>query len=113
MGRAPADHPWSQGLSQVPFIKRQTPRHHPTNPRRFQTHLKQIPSDNQTKLLTYYGVALWAMTQASIALVVLLRETSVILGVLIAAVFLKEHISPLRYLSTLAVTAGAIAIKMS
>jgi len=42
-----------------------------------------------------------------------LRETSVILGVLIAAVFLKEHISPLRYLSTLAVTEGAIAIKMS
>ena len=60
-----------------------------------------------------YGLALWAMTQAPIALVAALRETSVIFGILIAAVFLKEHVSPLRYLSILAVTAGAIAIKMS
>ncbi len=60
-----------------------------------------------------YGLALWAMTQAPIALVAALRETSVIFGVLIAAFFLKEHVSPLRYLSILAVTAGAIAIKMS
>jgi len=60
-----------------------------------------------------YGLALWAMTQAPIALVAALRETSVIFGTLIAAVFLKEHVSPLRYLSILAVTVGAIAIKMS
>jgi drug/metabolite transporter (DMT)-like permease len=60
-----------------------------------------------------YGLALWAMTQAPIALVAALRETSVIFGILIAAVFLKEHVSPLRYLSILAVTAGAIVIKMS
>ncbi len=60
-----------------------------------------------------YALALWAMTQAPIALVAALRETSVIFGVLIAAFFLKEHVSPLRYLSILAVTAGAIAIKMS
>ena len=60
-----------------------------------------------------YGLALWAMTQAPIALVAALRETSVIFGTLIAAIFLKEHVSPLRYLSILAVTAGAIAIKMS
>ncbi len=60
-----------------------------------------------------YGVALWAMTHAPIALVAALRETSVIFGTLIAAFFLREHVSPLRYLSILAVTAGAIAIKMS
>ena len=60
-----------------------------------------------------YGLALWAITQAPIALVAALRETSVIFGTLIAAVFLKEQVSPLRYLSILAVTAGAIAIKMS
>jgi uncharacterized membrane protein len=42
-----------------------------------------------------------------------LRETSVIFGTVIAAVFLKERVSPLRYLSILAVTAGAIMIKMS
>lgn len=60
-----------------------------------------------------YGLALWAMTHAPIALVAALRETSIIFGILIAAVFLKEHVSPLRCLSILAVAAGAIAIKMS
>ncbi|HUL28820.1 MAG TPA: DMT family transporter [Thermodesulfobacteriota bacterium] len=60
-----------------------------------------------------YGLALWAMTQAPIGLVAALRETSVIFGTLIAAVFLKEHVSLLRCLSILAVTGGAVAIKMS
>lgn len=60
-----------------------------------------------------YGLALWAMTQAPIALVAALRETSVVFGTLIAAGFLKEHVSPLRYLSIIVVTAGAITIKMS
>ncbi|HXE97568.1 MAG TPA: EamA family transporter, partial [Dongiaceae bacterium] len=60
-----------------------------------------------------YGLALWAMTQAPIALVAALRETSVVFATLIAAGFLKEQVTPLRYLSILVVTAGAVAIKMS
>lgn len=59
-----------------------------------------------------YGLALWAMTQAPIALVAALRETSVIFAVVIAAVFLKEPITPLRVLSILMVCAGAAAIKV-
>jgi drug/metabolite transporter (DMT)-like permease len=60
-----------------------------------------------------YGLALWAMTQAPIALVAALRETSVVFGTLLAAGFLKERVTPLRYVSILVVTAGAVAIKMS
>jgi len=60
-----------------------------------------------------YGLALWAMTRAPIALVASLRETSVVFGTLIALFFLGEQVSPLRRLSVLVVTAGAIAIKMS
>jgi len=60
-----------------------------------------------------YGLALWAMTQAPIALVAALRETSVIFGTIIAATCLHENVSPLRYLAILGVTAGAIAIKLS
>lgn len=60
-----------------------------------------------------YGLALWAMTQAPIALVAALRETSVVFGTLLAAGFLKEQITSLRFLSILAVTAGAVAIKMA
>lgn len=60
-----------------------------------------------------YGLALWAMTQAPIALVASLRETSVVFGTLMAAGFLGERVTPLRYLSVVVVTGGAVAIKMS
>ena len=63
--------------------------------------------------LSSYTLALWAMTHAPIALVAALRETSVVFGTLIAAGFLKERVSPMRYLSILIITAGAIAIKVS
>jgi multidrug transporter EmrE-like cation transporter len=63
--------------------------------------------------LSSYALALWAMTHAPIALVAALRETSVVFGTLIAAGFLKERVSPMRYLSILIITAGAIAIKVS
>jgi drug/metabolite transporter (DMT)-like permease len=59
-----------------------------------------------------YGIAIWAMTRAPIALVAALRETSVVFAMLIAVYFLGEHISRLRLLSALMVTAGAIAIKI-
>jgi len=64
-------------------------------------------------VLGSYGIALWAMTRAPIALVAGLRETSVIFAMLIAAYFLGERITRLRLLSVLMVTAGAIAIKIS
>ena len=60
-----------------------------------------------------YGLALWAMTQVPIALVAALRETSVVFGTLCATVFLREQVTPLRYVSVLVVTAGAVTIKMS
>ena len=60
-----------------------------------------------------YGLALWAMTHAPIALVAALRETSVVFGTIIAATFLHENVGPMRYLAILGVTAGAIAIKLS
>ena len=60
-----------------------------------------------------YGLALWAMTHAPIALVATLRETSVIFGTIIAATCLHENVSPMRYLAILGITTGAIAIKLS
>jgi drug/metabolite transporter (DMT)-like permease len=80
--------------------------------------LRQVQSGWRTGLLggacslASYGLALWAMTQAPIALVAALRETSVIFAVVIAAVFLKEPITRLRVVSILMVCAGAAAIKL-
>lgn len=59
-----------------------------------------------------YGLVLWAMTYAPIALVAALRETSVIFGTVIAAVLLKERLGPSRYIAAGLVTAGAVAMKV-
>ena len=62
--------------------------------------------------LASYSLALWAMTHAPIALVAALRETSIVFGVILAAIFLKESISPLRYAAIFMVALGAISIKI-
>ena len=59
-----------------------------------------------------YGLALWAMTRAPIALVAALRETSVVFAAIIAVTFLKEPITGLGYASIFTVCAGAVAIKV-
>jgi drug/metabolite transporter (DMT)-like permease len=59
-----------------------------------------------------YGLALWAMTVAPIALVAGLRETSVIFGTVFACLFLKERFGVARYAAAILVTAGAVAIKV-
>jgi drug/metabolite transporter (DMT)-like permease len=59
-----------------------------------------------------YGIALWAMTRAPVAMVAALRETSVIFGALIGAWLLKEgHLGP-RLAGAAAVLAGVIALKL-
>jgi drug/metabolite transporter (DMT)-like permease len=60
-----------------------------------------------------YALALWAMTQAPIALVAALRETSILFGTVMAVFALKERLSRLRYVSIALIAAGLIAIKMS
>jgi uncharacterized membrane protein len=64
-------------------------------------------------ILGSYGIALWAMTRAPIALVAPLRETSVLFALVIATFFLGERVSRWRILSILAISSGAIAIKIS
>ena len=59
-----------------------------------------------------YSLALWAMTKAPIAPVAALRETSIIFSAILAVIFLKESISPLRYVSIIIVALGAIIIKV-
>jgi drug/metabolite transporter (DMT)-like permease len=59
-----------------------------------------------------YGVALWAMTRAPVALVAALRETSVIFAALLGAVFLGEKMTRRKLLATGAVLAGLIALKI-
>ncbi|MBE0585256.1 MAG: EamA family transporter [Desulfofustis sp.] len=62
--------------------------------------------------LASYGLVLWAMTRAPIALVAALRESSVVIAAIIAVCFLNEQLTWLRLFSICAVTAGAVAIKI-
>lgn len=59
-----------------------------------------------------YAVALWAMTLAPVALVAVLRETSVIFGAVIGAVFLREKLTRRRLVATGAVMAGLVALRI-
>jgi drug/metabolite transporter (DMT)-like permease len=60
-----------------------------------------------------YVLALWAMTQAPVALVAALRETSILFGTALSAVVLKERFGWQRHAAALTVVSGAIVLKLS
>jgi phosphonate utilization associated putative membrane protein len=60
-----------------------------------------------------YGIALWAMTQAPVASVAALRETSVLFATAIGALWLKEGFGPLRAAGTVLVVAGVMALRLA
>ena len=59
-----------------------------------------------------YAVALWAMTQAPVALVAVLRETSVVFAAVLGALFLNERFTARRAGATLAVLAGLAVLRL-
>jgi drug/metabolite transporter (DMT)-like permease len=59
-----------------------------------------------------YGIALWAMTQAPVALVAVLRETAVLFGALFGALFLGEKFTGRRLAATGAVMAGLMILRL-
>jgi drug/metabolite transporter (DMT)-like permease len=63
--------------------------------------------------LLSYGIVLWAMTVAPIAIVAALRETSVLFGTALAVVFLKEQLRPLRIGAALMILCGLMLIRLS
>lgn len=58
-----------------------------------------------------YWIAVWAFTQAPIALVAALRESSILFAVLIATFILREPVSGWRWASTCIITAGMVLMK--
>ncbi len=59
-----------------------------------------------------YATALWAMTLAPVALVAVLRETSVVFAAALGALFLKEPFTARRVGATLVVLAGLVALRL-
>lgn len=59
-----------------------------------------------------YGIALWAMTQAPVAAVAALRETSVLFAALIGARWLKERFGLRRAAGTALIVGGVAALRL-
>jgi drug/metabolite transporter (DMT)-like permease len=59
-----------------------------------------------------YGIAIWAMTVAPIAIVATLRETSVLFGAVIAVVVLKEPLRSVRIAAALLIVSGLVLIRL-
>ncbi len=60
-----------------------------------------------------YALALWAMTRAPVAPVAALREISIIFGVVIAGLLLREPFGIMRPLAASAVVAGAVTLRLA
>jgi drug/metabolite transporter (DMT)-like permease len=59
-----------------------------------------------------YGIAIWAMTVAPIAVVATLRETSVLFGAAIAVVVLKEPLRAVRVVAACMIVCGLVLIRL-
>ncbi|OUM01909.1 phosphonate utilization protein [Variovorax sp. JS1663] len=59
-----------------------------------------------------YGIALWAMTRAPVAVVAALRETSVLFAAVIGVVFLREAFGWQRAAGTLVIVAGVMMLRL-
>ena len=62
--------------------------------------------------LASYAIALWAMTQAPVAVVAALRETAVLFAVLLGSWFLNESFNLRRLLGTVTIVAGVMALRL-
>ncbi len=59
-----------------------------------------------------YGIAIWAMTVAPIAIVAALRETSVLFGAAIAVIVLKEPLRAARVVAAVLIVIGLVLIRL-
>jgi drug/metabolite transporter (DMT)-like permease len=65
-----------------------------------------------TLSLVAYGIAIWAMTVAPIAVVAALRETSVLFGAAIAVIVLREPLRATRIAAAAMIVAGLTLIRL-
>jgi drug/metabolite transporter (DMT)-like permease len=63
--------------------------------------------------LMAYSLVLWAMTRAPVAVVAALRETSILFGMAISALMLKERIAANRLAAACIIALGAIVLRLT
>ncbi len=60
-----------------------------------------------------YALVVWAFTMAPIALVTALRETSIVVALIIGVIFLKERVDTAKVLATMTTILGAVMLRFS
>jgi drug/metabolite transporter (DMT)-like permease len=60
-----------------------------------------------------YGLVLWAQTRGTLAAIAALRETSIIFGAIIGAIFFGERFGPRRAIAAAVVVCGIVLISVS
>jgi drug/metabolite transporter (DMT)-like permease len=80
-------------------------------PRHLAKDWRRLAAGGASAVLAY-AIALWAMTLAPVALVAVLRETSVVFAAALGALFLKEPFTARRAGATLVVLAGLVALRL-
>jgi drug/metabolite transporter (DMT)-like permease len=63
--------------------------------------------------LLSYSLALWAMTQAPVALVAALRESAILFGLAISALLLKERPPPRRLIAAAIIALGVVVLRLA
>jgi drug/metabolite transporter (DMT)-like permease len=63
--------------------------------------------------LAAYAIVLWAQTSGALAPIAALRETSIVFGALIGAVFLGERLGSRRAIAAAVVLAGVLLISLT
>ena len=92
---------WQRGKAAQPYVRAYAKKRWP------------VALGGAVASLGSYGIALWAMTQAPVATVAALRETSVLFAALLGAWLLKERFTPQRVVGTLTIVAGVMALRLS
>lgn len=82
--------------------------------------LRRLPAEAKRAFLfggsasfVAYALVIWSFTQAPIALVTALRETSIVFALLIGVFFLKERLDLIKLASTAMTLSGAILLRFS
>jgi drug/metabolite transporter (DMT)-like permease len=91
------------GLGLVPFLRGQAVRETLAQPWPFAV--------GACCTVGAYGIALWAMTRAPIALVAALRETSVLFAAVLGALVLREPFGRLRWVGVACTAIGLMAVR--
>ena len=60
-----------------------------------------------------YGLALWTMTKLPVALVAALRESAIVFAVILSYFVLREHVSPPRFIASIIIVFGVIAVRLA